>query len=166
MTDEEIIRWFRHIESPGGPTSYAEFAKIKFPKQIRQDISQAYIGGVMDCADAFVSMYRKGYVRATETYNFIMHWMQSRLIDDCRLLQDEHEAVKSWNETRRKVLARDDNKCTICGSCEEIEIHHIKSVRDGGWMNLENLTAVCFKCHRERNDETANENKAIHSKRS
>ena len=166
MTDEEIIRWFRHIESPSGPTSYSDLASIRIPKQVSQDIDLAYISGVMDCAEVFLSMYRKGYVRATEIHNLVMRWVRARRTDGWRLLQDEHEAINSWPIVRRKVLARCDHKCTICGSDEEIEIHHIVPVQDGGMMDMGNLTAVCFKCHRERNDEATDKNKAIHSKRS
>ena len=166
MTDEEIIRWFRHTESPGEPKCFGELASIKFPEQIQQDIDRAYISGVMDCADMFLSMYRKGYVRATETHNVLMRWMATRTKCGWRLLSDEHEVIGTWFDVRRKVLARDNHKCTICGSDEKIEVHHIVSVRDGGMMDFGNLAAVCFKCHRERKDEATDKNKAIHSKRS
>ena len=167
MTDEEIIRWFRSVDpSTSRPQRYSELASIKSPQFISEDIDRAYISGVMDCANMFLSMYRKGYVRATETHNLLMQWRHSRSKSSWNNLDDWHESIATWTKTRRKVLARCNNKCTICGADENLEIHHVVAVANGGTMNLENLTAVCFKCHRERKDETTDTNTAIHNKRS
>ena len=167
MTDEEIIRWFRSVDpSTSRPQSYSELASIKFPQFITDDINRSYMSGVMDCAKMFLSMYRKGYIRATEIYNTLMEWKHCRSMSPWCRLDDFHESINNWSKIRRKVLARCKNKCTICGSDEKLEVHHIISVSNGGTMNLQNLTAVCFTCHRERKDETTGKNAAIHHKRS
>jgi 5-methylcytosine-specific restriction endonuclease McrA len=165
MTDEEIIRWFRHVEPPTSPHSFAELQSIKFPEFISKDMERAYMTGVMECADMFLHMYRKGYARSSEAHNIISRWAS---VDDRRWarLDDLQERIKSWWTIRRKVLAKCNSKCTLCGSDEDLEIHHIVSVKDGGTPDLENLTAVCFKCHRERKDEATDKDTAIHSKRS
>lgn len=167
MTDEEIIRWFRSVDpSTSRPQSYSELASIKPPQFISDDIDRAYISGAIDCADMFLSMYRKGYIRATETHNVFMRWLHSRRKNSWKKIEDWHEPISTWTSTRRKVLARCNNKCTICGADDNLEIHHKVAVADGGAMDLENLTTVCFKCHRERKDETTDTNTAIHNKRS
>ena len=165
MTDEEIIRWFRHVEPPTSPHSFAELQSIKFPEFIKEDMERAYMRGVMDCAEVFLNMYRKGYTRSSETYNVVSRWV-TRKDDDGTTMEDLHQQMDSWWAVRKKVLARCKDKCTLCGSTDELEIHHIVSVRDGGTPELKNLTAVCFKCHRERKDENTGKNAAIHHKRS
>jgi len=165
MTDEEIIRWFRHVEPPTSPHSFAELQSIKFPKFIKEDMERAYMRGVMECAEVFLNMYRKGYTRSSETYNVVSRWV-TRKDDDGTTMEDLHEQMDSWWAVRKKVLARCKDKCTLCGSTDELEIHHIVSVRDGGTPELKNLTAVCFKCHRERKYENTSKNAAIHHKRS
>ena len=164
MTDEEIIRWFRSVEPPTKPISYGELQSIKYPEFISKDLERAYMSGVMECADMFLCMYRKGYARAIEVHNIISRWAT---IDDRRWarLDDLHERIKSWWTIRKKVIAKCNNKCTICGCDDDLEIHHIVAVKDGGTPDLENLTTVCFKCHRESKDENTNTNTAIHSKR-
>jgi hypothetical protein len=166
MTDEEIIRWFRSADpSTSRPQSYSELASKKIPQFIMEDMDRAYISGVMDCADMFLSMYRKGYVRATETHNVLMACLHNARHNGWRLLQDEHEAIMAWTRLRKKVIARCNDKCTMCGSGENLEVHHIVSVADGGTMNMNNLTTVCFACHRERKNEATDKNPAIHHKR-
>ena len=94
MTDEEIIRWFRSVDpSTSRPQSYSELASIKSPQFVSEDIDRAYISGVMDCANMFLSMYRKGYVRATETHNLLMQWRHSRSKSSWNNLDDWHEST-------------------------------------------------------------------------
>lgn len=50
---------------------------------------------------------------------------------------------------RRIVLERDDNKCTKCGSKEQLHVHHIVYRSNHGTDELENLTTVCDMCHLE-----------------
>jgi 5-methylcytosine-specific restriction endonuclease McrA len=167
MTDEEIIRWFRSVDpSTSKPQSYSELASKKIPQFIKDDMDRAYISGVMDCADMFLSMYRKGYVRATETHNVLMGWVRRKDGMRTGLLQDEHESIPSWHELRKKIIARCNGRCTMCGCKNDLEVHHIVPVSSGGVMNKENLTAVCFACHRERKNEATDKNPAIHHKRS
>ena len=165
MTDEEIIRWFRSVEPPTKPLSYGELQSIKFPEFINKDLERAYMRGVSECAAMFLEMYKKGYTRASEIYNIVNRWA---MVADrtWERLDDLEKRIDAWWTIRRKVLAKCNSKCTLCGSDENLEVHHIVSVKDGGTPDMENLTAVCFKCHRERKDEATDKNTAIHSKRS
>ncbi|MBE2264623.1 MAG: group II intron reverse transcriptase/maturase [Flavobacteriales bacterium] len=53
----------------------------------------------------------------------------------------------NWRNVRDEVLERDGHRCTICGSQENLDVHHIKPKRKGGQDVPENLETVCEKCH-------------------
>lgn len=44
---------------------------------------------------------------------------------------------------------RDNNICQDCGSNENLEVHHILPVSQGGQNTLSNLKVVCDQCHKE-----------------
>ena len=63
---------------------------------------------------------------------------------------DGYTRVKISYDLRMKILARDDNKCQMCGrSGNEIPlaIHHICEVRNGGQNDPNNLVTLCWNCH-------------------
>jgi len=51
---------------------------------------------------------------------------------------------------RRKVLERDEHRCTVpgCGHGSYLALHHIVPVASGGKDRAGALTTVCFRCHR------------------
>ena len=51
----------------------------------------------------------------------------------------------SYREAMRKVLG---TKCVNCGSEEYIEYHHIVPIHLGGIDKLENMVALCNRCHK------------------
>ncbi len=50
---------------------------------------------------------------------------------------------------RRRVLMRDDHRCTIpgCTTRHHLAVHHRIPVELGGRNTLENLTTLCWSCH-------------------
>lgn len=52
---------------------------------------------------------------------------------------------------RFAVLERDHHKCRYCGAgvtqAGELVIDHIKSLRDGGTDDIDNLAAACWECN-------------------
>jgi 5-methylcytosine-specific restriction endonuclease McrA len=53
------------------------------------------------------------------------------------------------SRTTRKILKRLGIACLNCGWDEDVcDLHHIKSLREGGDSNHENLTYICPNCHR------------------
>ncbi len=50
---------------------------------------------------------------------------------------------------RTRILSRDDNVCRKCGRKDNLNIHHIQAVMDGGTDHDDNLITVCKACHRE-----------------
>ena len=51
-----------------------------------------------------------------------------------------------WWDIRKKVLARDGNKCFYCGA-EANEVHHLIPLSKGGTTTMTNLVSVCKSCH-------------------
>lgn len=52
------------------------------------------------------------------------------------------------SEERKRL---DGNKCSICGSTEELEVHHLEYENDKryGILRLSKLTTLCHKCHQK-----------------
>ncbi len=50
-------------------------------------------------------------------------------------------------ELRAAVLARDGHRCLICGSTEDLTVHHFKSHAHGGKTSMECLGTLCVRCH-------------------
>lgn len=48
---------------------------------------------------------------------------------------------------REFILKRDGYKCIYCGSTENLQIDHIKSVYSGGENKIENLQTLCKSCN-------------------
>ena len=58
---------------------------------------------------------------------------------------------KNWAKMRRKTLRRDSYQCRLCGSKEDIAVHHLIPVRNFDIPEqsntLENLISLCRSCH-------------------
>lgn len=52
-------------------------------------------------------------------------------------------------DSRLRILKRDKNKCTKCGSKEKLHVHHIVPKSKGGSNESQNLTTLCDLCHAE-----------------
>lgn len=54
--------------------------------------------------------------------------------------------MKKW---RQRCLDRDGNICQICGSCENLEAHHLNSFIDNPTLRFEdsNGITICVDCH-------------------
>jgi len=52
-----------------------------------------------------------------------------------------------WRKNRKKALKRDNEQCQFCNSKNNLEVHHILPVRDGGTNNIGNLITLCRVCH-------------------
>jgi len=58
------------------------------------------------------------------------------------------ESRNKISGTKKKlIIDLYKGKCSLCGSSEEIDIHHIKEVENGGNNNIINLIPVCKDCH-------------------
>ncbi len=52
-----------------------------------------------------------------------------------------------WNEIRQEVFKKYGYKCSKCGSCNNIEVHHKIPLSKGGTNNIKNLIPLCHDCH-------------------
>lgn len=54
----------------------------------------------------------------------------------------------NWNEIRKGILNRDGHECTRCGtSDDQLHVHHIEPVSEGGSHSPKNLKTLCHSCH-------------------
>jgi len=49
---------------------------------------------------------------------------------------------------RKKILERDNYRCRMCLSTEDIEIHELTPQSLGGKLSFDNCFTLCYKCHR------------------
>ena len=55
---------------------------------------------------------------------------------------------ENWTEVRDEVRRRDGERCTLCGSQDRVEVHHIRKHKGNNEHNLERMIALCATCHR------------------
>lgn len=54
-----------------------------------------------------------------------------------------------WEEMREYILSRDEYSCQMCDDSNDLEVHHITPVADGGRvMDPYNMMVLCESCHR------------------
>ena len=54
---------------------------------------------------------------------------------------------KKYKKLQYAVLRRDDFTCQKCGCYTVSAPHHIKKTSQGGSDIMENMIAICLKCH-------------------
>ena len=56
---------------------------------------------------------------------------------------------KAWKELREKALERDGRRCVLCGSDQNLNVHHIfpRKFHKDLQEDIENVAVVCAKCH-------------------
>ena len=74
----------------------------------------------------------KKYVEVTNSYKYMPY--------------DEYLLTDHWKELRKRIHAKYNNKCAICGSSDNLEVHHITYERKGEELD-EDLALLCKKCH-------------------
>lgn len=56
---------------------------------------------------------------------------------------------EQWRELKEEIKAERGAKCDLCGSQDQLDLHHIKVCRYGGLDVKENLQLLCRRCHVE-----------------
>jgi 5-methylcytosine-specific restriction endonuclease McrA len=54
---------------------------------------------------------------------------------------------ESYRKLHRQVLERDGWRCQICGSMQQLQVHHLKFRRQSGGDEEQNLITLCAECH-------------------
>lgn len=58
-------------------------------------------------------------------------------------------ASKGW----KQEIHKRDKCCKICGSTQNLTVHHCLALARGGKSTLENCISLCATCHREYHKE-------------
>ena len=56
---------------------------------------------------------------------------------------------EEWTEKREEVRRRDEYQCTLCGSKDRVEVHHIRKHKGNGQHDQAKMIALCASCHRK-----------------
>ena len=70
---------------------------------------------------------------------------------------------KEWNNTRKQVLTRDNNKCVLCHNAIPyaiLDIHHI-TYKNLFHENIDELITLCQKCHKSLHENLGYPSKDI-----
>lgn len=59
---------------------------------------------------------------------------------------EEYIRTREWKRIRKLVLDRDDHKCRVCNSIEDLHVHH-REYSHYGTEDLNTLTTLCSNCH-------------------
>jgi type I site-specific restriction endonuclease len=99
--------------------------------------------------------YRLGYVRPRDIATLLeshdgalRQWTDEAETEDPLAMGTPRFVRPSWAEVRGQIFQRDGNRCTRCGSPDNLEAHHVEAVCDGGLSAEGNLTTLCRQCHR------------------
>jgi len=114
-----------------------------------------YFTGWLHCARAIVRLYKKGYVRPRDIASVLeshdetlRQWRDRAETEDPLTMGEPSFKAQSWGDLRRSVFERDGWACIDCGDTQNLEAHHVESVREGGLSALGNLVTLCRQCHR------------------
>jgi len=68
-----------------------------------------------------------------------------------RVCYKKYISSAEWDKIRKKVLKRDEYKCSHCGDDKtSLHVHHLTYANLGDEENhLEDLTTLCVKCHKK-----------------
>lgn len=56
---------------------------------------------------------------------------------------------KEYSEFRKSVLSREGNKCSLCGSPNQLHVHHLYPIQNAPSYAIDpsNGQTLCAKCH-------------------
>jgi 5-methylcytosine-specific restriction endonuclease McrA len=60
---------------------------------------------------------------------------------------------KSYRELHRQVLERDGWRCQVCGSMQNLQVHHLRFRSQSGSDEEHNLITLCAECHEQMHRE-------------
>jgi 5-methylcytosine-specific restriction endonuclease McrA len=55
----------------------------------------------------------------------------------------------SYRDLHRQVLERDGWRCQVCGSMQNLQVHHLKFRSQSGGDEEQNLITLCAECHEQ-----------------
>jgi len=67
------------------------------------------------------------------------------LWEHLKRVEQRRKGASSWKRKKREIL-RKKRKCEVCGSCKNLEVHHLRGLSH---ESLKDLAVLCRKCHKE-----------------
>jgi 5-methylcytosine-specific restriction enzyme A len=64
-----------------------------------------------------------------------------------KFLRDRASNYTKRTQVREFIFKRDNYKCVLCGSGENLQVDHIISVYKGGQNRICNLQTLCISCN-------------------
>lgn len=98
-----------------------------------------------------------GYLKPIEDGHFrIVHWYENNGIGETARKRNNY-TYRKWRE---EVLNRDGNACTVCGSTDNLQAHHVKPFAEYPDLrfDVDNGITLCRECHRRLHMEERNGN--------
>lgn len=66
-------------------------------------------------------------------------------------LRAKHDnAISYFHGYRPYIIERDDRRCKLCGTSDQLHVHHIETRGSGGTDEYLNLITLCGNCHRTK----------------
>ena len=53
----------------------------------------------------------------------------------------------AYRELHRRILERDGWRCQVCGSMQNLQVHHLRFRSQSGGDEEQNLITMCAECH-------------------
>lgn len=95
------------------------------------------------------TLERKNKERENLIYNEFVYLSEKekRIIEYQEYLNGEH-----WKEIRLKALERAGNRCQLCSSRNNLNVHH-NTYENKGHEDLKDLVVLCRECHAKFHDK-------------
>ena len=92
-----------------------------------------------------IRMLKPKKKKASKSYPFLKWLSQIKRYDYKSFLKSRY-----WAEVRKLILKRDNYKCTVCKSTDNLQVHHTtyRNHRNEH-NNLQDLLTLCEDCHYE-----------------
>ena len=69
-----------------------------------------------------------------------------KLISACRKMGSKYYQTQVWKKRRGYVFKMRGNVCELCGSKDDVQVHHL-TYKNKGCENLEDMLVLCRSCH-------------------
>jgi len=107
----------------------------------------------MLCADFLAGAHLQGgnpevlLSALLRTYALLPPQLQDAFLKEIRHNEKPSSRAAEDHELRMEILGRDNWRCQICGSMQNLHVHHVIFRSQGGTDREPNLITLCAECH-------------------
>ncbi len=98
--------------------------------------------------DGIISILQELDAEIFEYLKKIDYQFDLSLIDSVVISSKMRRSVSGT--TQKKVYEKYHNKCAECGADEDLSLHHVVPLNEGGDNSMENLILLCSECHQKK----------------